>query len=298
MPIHPLALAVVVGCALAWASFDFLRKAILRWMDPMPLVFLLTALQTPLFALWVAGTGAAGPPPGELRGYLLPAAGSVALGVVSNVLFVVAIKISPLSLTIPLLSLTPVFTTLLAIPLLGQVPRPIQVVGIGLVVIGALALHRRTGGVDAAGETPWRAFLRERGAVMMAAVALMWSVGLPLDKLAIDHASPAFHALVLSGGVAAGLGLVLAVRGRLGAVAAARRRPGLLVLALTASAVALALQVVAIQVVLVSVVETVKRGLGNAAAVAVGGGVFGERVGAAQWLAVALMAAGVALILW
>ncbi len=295
LPMHlqPLALAVVVACSLGWASFDFLRKSILRWMDPMPLVFLLTALQIPLFALWVAATGAPGPGRSAAWAYLVPASGSVALGVVSNVLFVVAIKVSPLSSTIPLLSLTPVFTTVLAIPMLGQVPRALQVVGIGLVVVGALALHLRRGD----GGAPWRAFGRERGAVMMAAVALMWSIGLPLDKLATDRSSPAFHGLVLSGGVAVGLGLILAARGRLGAVAAARRRPGLMVAALAASAIALALQLVAIQIALVSIVETVKRGVGNAAAVAVGGGVFGERVGAAQWLAVALMAAGVALIL-
>ncbi len=293
MHLDPLALATVVGCALGWASFDFLRKSILRSMDPMPLVFLLTALETPLFALWVAAAGAPGPDRSALWLYVLPAAGSVALGVVSNVLFVVAIKVSPLSLTIPLLSLTPVFTTLLAIPMLGQAPRPHQVVGIGLVVVGALALHLRRG----QGGAPWRSFVRERGSVMMAAVALMWSIGLPLDKLATDRSSPAFHGLVLSAGVALGLGLILAARGRLGAVAAARRRPGLVAAAVAASAVALALQLVAIQAVLVSIVETVKRGVGNAAAVAVGGGVFGERVGVAQWLAVALMAAGVALIL-
>jgi drug/metabolite transporter (DMT)-like permease len=67
--------------------------------------------------------------------------------------------------------------------------------------------------------------------------------------------------------------------------------------ALLASAAALALQLVAIQMVFVSLVETVKRGLGNAAAVASGAWIFHERVGRWQWLAVALMGVGVALIL-
>jgi drug/metabolite transporter (DMT)-like permease len=49
--------------------------------------------------------------------------------------------------------------------------------------------------------------------------------------------------------------------------------------------------------VLVSIVETVKRGLGNVAAAALGRWVFGERVGWWQWTAVAVMAGGVALIL-
>ena len=184
----------------------------------------------------------------------------------------------------PLLSFTPVFTTVLAVPLLGEVPGPLQVVGIGLVVVGAFALHvtpaalsRGGAGAGRAGGGPrpievWRAFRRERGAVMMAAVALMWSISPPLDKLAIGASSSAFHGMVLSGGVALGLGVLLAARGRLHEVAAARRRPKLVLGALAASAIALGLQLVAIRLVFVSLVETVKRGLGNAAGRRDGGG--------------------------
>jgi drug/metabolite transporter (DMT)-like permease len=290
----PLAAVVLVACALAWSGFDLTRKLLLGRVDPMPLVFALTALQTPLMVgWWLAAGGGVGIGGG---GYWVPALLSIGLNVVGNVLFVVAIKVSPLSLTIPLLSFTPVFTTLLAVPMLGQVPGRWDLAGIALVVVGALTLHVAPG----RGRGPLalaRAFLRERGSVMMAAVALLWSVTPPLDKLAIDHASPPFHGLVLSAGVAAGLGVILAGRGRLGALRVVGERPGLVVVAFLVSGVALALQLVAIQMVFVSLVETVKRGLGNAAAAATGAWVFHERVGRWQWLAVAVMGAGVALIL-
>ena len=292
MSFELLALLVVVACAFAWSAFDLVRKVLLERVDPMPLVFALTGLQVPLFAAWAAVEGAGLPG----AGYALPAALSVALNIVSNVLFVVAIKVSPLSLTIPLLSLTPVFTTILGVPMLGEVPGRWEVVGIGLVVIGALGLHvvpgRGVNPVELA-----RAFLREKGSVMMAGVALMWSIAPPLDKLAMERSGPAFHGFVLSAGVALGIGLVLAARGRLGAIRALRARPLLVAVALLASAGALALQLVAIQMVFVSLVETVKRGLGNAAAVAAGAWIFHERVGRWQWLAVALMGVGVGLIL-
>ena len=296
MPIEPLAIAVLVLCALAWSSFDLARKLLLDTIDPVPLVFLLAGLQAPLFAVW-NGVGESVWTPGE--GYLLPAALSVGLNIVANVLFVAAIKVSPLSLTIPLLSLTPVFTTVLAIPLLGEVPGPWEWAGIALVVVGAMGLHMVP---DPSGRTPrpaelWRAFLEERGSVMMAAVALMWSIAPPLDKMAMERSGTAFHAMVLSAGVAAGLGLLLAGQGRLRSVAAARRRPTLMVAALAASALALGTQLVAMRMVLVSVVETVKRGLGNAIAVAFGAAVFDETVGRWQWGAVVLMGVGVALIL-
>lgn len=300
MPIEPIAVLVLVATALAWSSFDVVRKLLLDTVDPVPLVFLLAAMQTPLFAVWNGATGGSWLPAG---GYLGPAALSVALNTVANVLFIAAIKASPLSLTIPLLSFTPVFTTLLAVPILGEIPGPFEVLGIVLVVVGAFALHLTPTGVDlppgivARLAAVWRAFRGEPGSVMMAAVALMWSITPPLDKLAVQTSSSAFHGMVLSGGVAAGLGLYLAGSGRLGAVAAARRRPRLALGAVVASAAALALQLVAIRMVFVSLVETVKRGLGNVAAVGLGAAVFRESVGRWQWVAVALMGGGVAMIL-
>lgn len=293
----PLAVVVLVACALAWSGFDLTRKLLLERIAPLPLVFALTAFQTPLMAGWYLLSGAGGPAAGLPEpGYLGPALLSVGLNVVANVLFVVAIKVSPLSLTIPVLSFTPVFTTLLAVPMLGEVPGRFQAVGIALVVVGALALHVAPG----RGVNPLelaRSFLRERGSVMMAGVALLWSVTPPLDKLAIERSSPALHGLVLSAAVAVGLGAILAARGRLGTLRGVAARPGLLVVAFVVSGLALALQLVAIQMVFVSLVETVKRGLGNAAAAAAGAWVFGERVGRWQWAAVAVMGAGVALIL-
>lgn len=293
MLLDPLAILVLVACALAWSTFDLARKFLLDSIDPVPLVFLLGMLQAPLFVAWNALAGGAWT---TAEGYWWPAAISVLLNIVSNVLFVAAIKVSPLSLTVPLLSFTPVFTAVLAIPMLGEVPGPFQVAGIVMVVFGALVLHLRPG----AGLGPremWRAFVRERGSVMMAGVALMWSISPPLDKMAVERSSSAFHGAVLSAGVGLGLGLYLASRGRLGSVGQARRRPLTVAGALAASAIALALQLVAIQMVFVSLVETVKRGLGNGLAVGIGAAIFDEAVGAWQWVAVVLMGIGVALIL-
>lgn len=280
------ALALVIGCALAWTGFDLVRKLLVGRIDAIPLVFLLTGLQVPLFVAWAWWDGALVAP---RSGYFAPAFGSVALNLVANALFIKAIQVSPLSVTIPLLSLTPAFATLVAIPLLGQTPRPIQVVGIVLVVFGALALHLGGG----AGER----FRVEPGSVMMAVVALLWSLTPPLDRLAMDQATPHVHGLVLSLGVAAGLGIYLAATGRLGAVRPAAERPGLVAVAIGASAFALGLQLAALEVASVSIIETVKRGLGNFISVLVGRIFFHESVSTARWLAVAVMVVGVALIL-
>jgi drug/metabolite transporter (DMT)-like permease len=284
----PTAIALVVGCAVLWTAFDLVRKLLVHKVDAIPLVFLLTGLQVPLFFAWAAWDGVlAAPPPA----YWPPALGSVALNLVANALFIKAIQVSPLSVTIPLLSLTPAFATLVSIPLLGQWPTRQQVVGIVLVVLGAFALH-----YDPRPRAARRRI--EAGSWMMMGVALLWSITPPFDRLALERASPELHGIVLSMGVALGLGLVLLVQGRLGAVKPALERPGLLVAAIATSALALGLQLAALAVASVAVIETAKRGLGNFASVLVGRMAFGESVPLGRWLAVGVMVVGVALILF
>jgi uncharacterized membrane protein len=362
MTLAPGALAVTLGASLAWSGFDSLRKALVRRLAPLPLLFLLTAASLPALAIWAAVDGrvALGTLP---PGYLAPALASIVLSVVSNLAFVEALRRAPLSSTVPLLSLTPVFSALLAIPLLGELPTPVTALGILLVVIGAFWLQSRPApsrpslqagampagdpaGASAAGGAAWRdpasraeraddsatpgtpaprehgcgiprrdrtrrgfrsRGLRSRGLrsrrgflsprFLILFVAFSWSLTITLDKLAVSRSTAPFHGLVLNTGVTLGLLAVLAARRRLGEVAGVTRAPGLFVLAVGVSTLALALQLLALSLVWVSWVETMKRGIGNLMAVVLGRLAFGEAVTAAKLLAVGLMAAGVALIL-
>lgn len=255
-------------------------------------MLLLTAGQAPLFALWAAFDGGLA----YGGGYWAPAAGSVALNVVANLAFIHAFRVAPISLAIPLLSLTPVVTALLAVPMLGELPTVVQGVGIALVVAGAVLLNLR-GGRQASLAELVRGAARNRGVQLMLVVVLGWSLTPPLDKLALDHATPAAHGFVLCAGVAAALLALLAVRGRVGEVRQVARAPAVYGLAVVISVAALALQLFAYRLVYVAFVETLKRGLGNALALVYGRFVFAEPVGWAQVAAVALMAVGVALIL-
>jgi drug/metabolite transporter (DMT)-like permease len=209
----------------------------------------------------------------------------------------VAMKWSPLHLTIPLLSLIPVLTTLLAIPLLGELPGPRQWTGILLVVVGALWLNL-AGRIRRRGlGSVLSVLLRERGSLLMLVVASAWSLTLPLDKIAMRAAGAPFHGLFLALGVAAGVAVAMALRGEVQRVAEVRRAPGLAVLAVVVSSLALGLQLLAMQIVWVSLVETLKRGIGNVMALLWGRFLLSERVTGGSVAAVFLMAAGVALIL-
>jgi drug/metabolite transporter (DMT)-like permease len=271
-----------------------LRKLLAPHLSPLAVVFYLALGQVPVLALWGAAS-ASGPITGR---YTLVALGSITLNIVANSAYVAALLRSPLSVSVPLLSLTPAFVATFARPLLGEWPKPVQLAGIALVVVGALVL----GGAAAEGGSLaawWRALRREPGARLMLLVAVCWGMTLPLDKLGVEAVGPARHALVLCAGIAAGTLLVMAVRGRAGELAAGMRGRvlPLLAVAVAVSAVALVLQLLVIRVALVGVVEAVKRAVGNVMALLIGGVFFGEAVGWKKVSALLLLVAGVLLIL-
>jgi drug/metabolite transporter (DMT)-like permease len=298
---------LVIASSLAWAGLDSCRKALLRDVEPVPLLALLTLASVPPFAVWAAVAPGA-PLAALLRpAYWLPALGTVLLNLVANFSFMQAVRLSPLSLTIPLLSLTPVCATLIAIPLLGERPGWANAVGILMVVVGAFWLSQSSGAPEqppapGGGSRPpaasfWRSLRHEPGVPLMALTALLWSFTLPFDKLAVRQAGATLHGLVLTAAVGLGFLLVLALRGRLATLAQMRRVPGLLALGVAVSVLALGLQLLALGGLWVAWVETLKRGVGSLAAVAMGRLAFGEAVTPGKVAAVLLMIAGVALLL-
>ncbi|MFL6197158.1 MAG: EamA family transporter [Thermoanaerobaculia bacterium] len=291
MSIPLSALLLVVACSLGWAGFDLLRKLLVREIPPVALVFLLTVGSAPLFAVWWIAGGGGGPGPG----YWLPALGSVAINIVANLLFLQGMRIAPLSVTVPLLSLTPAFATLLAIPLLGERPTALDSLGILMVIAGAIWLHWTPRPTEPAPAQDRKVAVK--GASMVALTAFLWSLTIPLDKLSVERGPAPFHGVVLTAGVALGVLVVLTFQGSLREVGRVRRAPWLLVLALVVSSAALALQLLALPQVYVGTVETLKRGIGNFMALLSGWAFFGEAVTPRKVFAVGLMAVGVALIL-
>ncbi len=278
----------MVLSGLAFASLDLIRKLLAGRVDALAIVFFMSLGAVPFIAFLIAFQGI-----GSVSiGYLLPGLGALALNLAGNFAFIHSVRLSPLSRTIPLLSLTPAFTALMAIPLLGEVPSRAQTAGILLVVAGATAL-----GSNANVRRPLAGLFQEKGALVMVGVALMWSLSGPLDKLALTHASVLFHANVMTLSVAVGALVILWLQGRLDALRGARTHGWLLVGSMIAVTVALLFQLLAIQRVFVSVVEAFKRSLGAIMAVTLGRFVFGERMRPVQVVAVLVMVVGVGLIL-
>jgi drug/metabolite transporter (DMT)-like permease len=278
------AFLIVLASSVCWAGVDTARKMLAGRIRPVPVIVLLTLASVPPFGVWLVREGM----PEIGPGYWLPAFISLALNVFSNLAFIHALRLSPLSVTVPLLSLTPVFTALLAIPLLGERPAPLQLLGILLVVAGAFSLHWPVRATARGGE--------QRGALWVVAVAFCWSLTIPLDKLAVESSNAPFHAMALCAGVGLVVLAILAAQRRLGELADVGRARGAFALALGASVLALALQFIAFRLVWVSLIETIKRSVGNLSALVMGRVLFGEPVTPRKVFALLLMAAGVAMV--
>lgn len=284
-----IGLFFALGAAVLYAGLDLLRKLLADRLEAVTLLAWMTIGPAPAFAVWAGLSGGGWPEPG----YWLPGLGSALLNVAANLCFLLSVRTAGLGSTIPLLALTPVFSSLLAIPLLGEVPRPLEGAGVLLVVSGAFWLYR--GGRS--GEPGEGTRRRALGMTLMVIVAVCWSAATPLDRLALRATSPALHGLVLHLVIATAMVATLAAQRRLGRLVAAAPHAPLITLAVVVGALALTCQLYALEHLWAGFVETIKRGLGSGSALLLGALVLGERPTVAQALAVALTVLGVTLVM-
>ena len=105
-------------------------------------------------------------------------------------LYAKALKLSPLNLTLPLLSLTPLLLLVIPFLLLGETISFWGAAGIVLIAAGGYLLNVRPG--QQGGLAPLKALLSERGALYMLCVAAIYSITATLGKKAIAASSPLF----------------------------------------------------------------------------------------------------------
>jgi drug/metabolite transporter (DMT)-like permease len=224
-------------------------------------------------------------------------------------LFFSALRSGDLGITYPLLALTPVFVVPVEWTLLGEAPAPVGLIGIALVVLGVYLLNIQT--IRSGAFAPVAALARDPSARKALAVALLWSVGGTLDRVAVLTSSPAFYAFMLSAGLAAGfLPMVLVARqdaagreggrqdGRVGTAVRTLSAAGPAALLVHGFLVAamLTLQMEALTLQLASYVLSIKR-TGAVLAVLIGYVAFREQGLGARLLGTLVAVAGAVLLM-
>ncbi len=180
-------------CALSLATADALsKKALDDNADPSIVAWVRTGYTLPFMALVIPFIEK---PELDIVFYVTTLT-AVPLDIIALLLYMKAIKVSPLSLTLPFLSLTPVFLIGTSYIILGERPDRSGFIGIGLVVIGAYLLNVHT--VSKGLLEPFKAIAKEQGSVLMIIVAFVFSIGACIGKIAVQHSDPLFFSVVYS----------------------------------------------------------------------------------------------------
>jgi drug/metabolite transporter (DMT)-like permease len=291
MPTSLIGLLFSLATGVALAAYYTLNKKVVRAGSPLQIIFWIFAAHLPPLMVWVSMEQ----PLHVNWGYLFPGFGVLALTVVGNLLAIRALSLSPFSLMIPVMCLSPVFTSLIGIPLLQEWPSAMQWSGILLAVAGVLCLY-------APEDRPWDilsfwpGFFRERGASSMALSALAWSLSAPMDKLALRHADPAFHAIFVFTGLVIFLFIWLSIRGEWKTAPITRPFWALMLATGTAGAAADILQLMALQHIAAGSFEAIKRVVSQVLALILAYFLFGERLTKPKMLGICVICVGVPMI--
>lgn len=297
----------IVG-ALSWSTLDVVRKQVGSSLSATAAVATLTFWQLPFLAV-AMGVGEWTQPqtapwsiiangfPTIPAEYFWPFLGAVALNVLANWLFLRAVQISPLSLTIPYLSFTPVFTAVSGLVMLGETPTVWGWGGIGVVGLGAFFLN--PGASDGGFLAPVHALWKERGSFYMLLVAAIWSITPVLDKIGSLQTNVMGHTAFLAAGIFAVFFGYHAIvdRSAWKILSRFRVQPALLAFGGFMTVVAMVSQISAYHYMDLAYVETIKRAIGMIAAIVIGWLWFDEADFGRRLFAALVMAAGVAMVL-
>jgi drug/metabolite transporter (DMT)-like permease len=183
---------LALTCAFANATSDALLKRSLTPANELLLAWLKLGIALPpvYLALWISAQLPSAAPPMPSDAFYGAVALALPLEVVALVLYTKALRLSPLGLTIPFLSLTPLFLILFAYVVAGQRVSLRGAAGIVLIAAGSYLLN-----LGAACRGVWAPILaigREPGSRLMIAVAAIYALTSSLGKVAITASSPLF----------------------------------------------------------------------------------------------------------
>ncbi len=180
---------LALGSAFSWATADAFAKKQLRDQDSITVIAVRLLYSLPLLWLLVPFIEF----PVLTREFAITVAVALPFEVAAALLYMAALKRSPMSLCIPYLAFTPVFLIVTAYFILDETVSTGGLFGILAVTAGAYVLG--TSGVHSGIFAPLKNIWHEKGSVMMLGVAFLYSITGAVTKKAIILSSPEFFAI-------------------------------------------------------------------------------------------------------
>ncbi len=216
------------------------------------------------------------------------------LETIAMLCYMEALRVSPLSVTVPYLAFTPAFIILTGRIILGEKLSPPGILGVFLIVCGSYFLH--LGEVKRGLLAPFKATFRERGSRLMLVVAFIYSITSVYLKVGISHSERFFFAFFYYSFLGLFMALVLKLFFRkVSPLGVMRECPKGFLLVAAAQSAAVVCHVWALSLAPVAYMIAIKR-LSVLFGVLIGGIVFKEMAFRARLTGAILMVAGVFLI--
>lgn len=179
LALSPVGLLLAAAMSVINVLTDVFRKHALEKRELLAATFWIRVAVAVIFCIvWVARGASI-----EIRGgvglFLALMTLDVVLITIVMWLYFRALQISPLSMCIPFLAFTPVFLIPTTYVILGQKPQAIKLLGVALIVIGSLVMHRQLFAVGWL--APVKAVIEYKGSRYMLMVAFLFSLTNPLD---------------------------------------------------------------------------------------------------------------------
>ncbi len=282
------------GTALCEALKDVTGKQALKSVDEYSVLLGFSTVGALLMGSFMLVTEGM-PPLGPRYGLALLVGGS--LNILAFTLYFRAIKTADLSLTVPLVTLTPLFLLVTSPIIVGEWPTGLDAVGVVFLIVGSYVLNLKSSqGFTLA---PLRTIATNAGSRAMVGVAFIWSITSNFDKVGTLNSSSLFWGMSLFAMVAMGMvpfvGQRIFLHGFPAVIGPMRAQAKFIVLAGLFIAVGVSLQFAALTMAPVAQVVAVKR-MSTMISVGFGYFLFGEIRLRERLLGAAIMVSGVAIM--
>ena len=287
-----MAIFICIVSGIFWSLFDVSRKLTLEKISSISLLIIFSITQILIFFIWVILDGFRI----DIISYLIPGVCLIIISVISALLFLESIKKSELSLTIPLLSFTPLFSALLSSLMLKENLVMTQYFGIVFIVFGATILYSKKISLSGIYDSIF-SILNNKSAKYMLYVSFLWSLTPIIDKICFKFSSMNFHGLIQ----AIGIFLVLfcfyknSIQRDFQII---KKNKLLILITVLIGTTATILQFLAIKLTYVSIMESIKRSFGQILSVVFGSIFFKESISTQKILGIFVIITGVLSLLF
>lgn len=183
---------LIIISSLLFPFVDVLKKKATK-SYPIKIIFwMMAVLALPIYGIYLWHQGI---PPVEPSFWLIISI-DIPLLIFTSILLIKDEKIAPISTTLPLLSFTPVFLIFTSYLFLGEMPNIYGIIGIVLVVIGAVLLKGEE--VRKGLMLRIRNIFSQKSSRYILIIAFIWSFNANFAKMAMARSSVAYYLFIVT----------------------------------------------------------------------------------------------------